>query len=372
MIDFVVIGGGIAGISAAAQLAPHGSVTLLEMEPALGYHATGRSAAMFRVNYGDRGSVALSRASQHFLENPPPGSTDAPLLTDRGLLWVADHSQMPHLKEMGGKDGGASVTGSRLVSSEEVMEMAPVMRRERIAGGLYEPTAREIDVAGLQQAFVRIARRQEVKIRTQTAVTAIDRTPRGWAVTGGGARIACRALINAAGAWGDHVAVMAGVAPIGLQPLRRTAFMVTGRSGYAEWPMVVDADRRFYFKPDGVQLLCSSAEEEFSVPMDARPRMQDVALAIERINRATTLGIRSVNSEWTGLRTFAPDRELVVGEDPTAPGFFWLVGQGGAGIRTSPAYGALLASQVLGAGLCDELLEAGVDPAITHPARFRG
>ena len=372
MIDFVVIGGGIAGISAAAHLGPHGSVTLLEMESALGYHATGRSAAMFRVNYGDRGSVALSRASQHFLENPPPGSTDAPLLTDRGLLWVADHSQMPLLEEMGGKDGGASVTGSRLVSGEEVMEMAPVMRRERIAGGLYEPTAREIDVAGLQQAFVRIARRQEVKIRTQAAVTAIDRTPTGWIVTGGGERIGCRALINAAGAWGDHVAVMAGVEPIGLQPLRRTAFMVSGRSGYAEWPMVVDADRRFYFKPDGVQLLCSSAEEEFSAPMDARPRMQYVALAIERINRATTLGIRSVNSQWTGLRTFAPDRELVVGEDPAAPGFFWLVGQGGAGIRTSPAYGALLASQVLGAGLSDELLEAGVDPAITHPARFRG
>ncbi len=372
MIDFVVIGGGIAGISAAAHLGPHGSVTLLEMEPALGYHATGRSAAMFRVNYGDRGSVALSRASQHFLENPPPGSTDAPLLTDRGLLWVADHSQMPHLEEMGGKDGGASVTGSRLVSGEEVMEMAPVMRRERIAGGLFEATARDLDTAGLHQAFVRIASRHKVEIRTQAAVTAIDRTPTGWIVTGGGARIGCRALINAAGAWGDHVAVMAGVGPIGLQPLRRTAFMVTGRSGYAGWPMVVDADRRFYFKPDGVQLLCSSAEEEFSAPMDARPRMQDVALAIERINRATTLGIRSVNSQWTGLRTFAPDRELVVGEDPTAPGFFWLVGQGGAGIRTSPAYGALLVSQVLGAGLSDELLEAGVDPAITHPARFRG
>ncbi len=327
---------------------------------------------MFRVNYGDRGAVALSRASQPFLENPPPGSTDAPLLTDRGLLWVADHSKMADLEEMGGENGGAKAAGSRLLSGEEVMAMVPVMRQERIAGGIYEATAREIDVAGLHQAFVRIARRHEVEIRTQAAVTAIDRAPSGWTITAGGERIGCRALINAAGAWGDHVAVMAGVEPIGLQPFRRTVFMVAGRSDYAQWPMVVDTDRRFYFKPDGVQLLCSLAEEEFSVPMDARPRMQDVALAMERIKRATTLGIRSVNSEWTGLRTFAPDRELVVGEDAAAPGYFWLVGQGGTGIRTSPAYGALLASQVLGAELSDELLEAGVDPTVTHPARFRG
>ncbi len=148
--------------------------------------------------------------------------------------------------------------------------------------------------------------------------------------------------------------------------------MVPGKSDYADWPMVVDADRRFYFKPDGVQLLCSVAEEEFSQPTDPRPRTEDVALAIDRINQATTLRIRSVNSEWTGLRTFAPDREMAVGEDPAAPGFFWLVGQGGVGIRTSPAYGALLVSQVLGVGLPDDLLEADVDPTIIHPARFRG
>ena len=372
MIDFAVIGGGIAGVSAAAHLAPHGSVTLLELEGALSYHSTGRSAAMFRVNYEAPGSRALAWASRHFLENPPVGSTDRPLLTDRGLLWVADESQMPDLKRIERGGGCASTTGLVLISGEEVMDMVPVMRCEQIAGGLYEPTALDLDVAGLHQAFVRIARRLGVEFRTRAAVTAIDRTPGGWIVRGDGWRMRCRAVINAAGAWGDNVAVMAGVEPIGLESFRRTVFMVTGRSDYAQWPMVVDADRRFYFKPDGAQLLCSLAEEDPAMPMDSRPRMEDVALAIERINEATTLGIRSVNSEWTGLRTFALDRELVVGEDPAAPGFFWLVGQGGTGIRTSPAYGALLASQVLGVGLSDELLEAGVDPAITHPARFRG
>ena len=252
------------------------------------------------------------------------------------------------------------------------MDMVPVMRQDRIAGGLYEPAARDLDVAALHQAFLRVARRHGAEIRTKAAVTAIDRTMTRWIVTGGGARIGCRAVINAAGAWGDHMALMAGVAPIGLKSFRRTVFMVPGKSDYAGWPMVVDADRRFYFKPDGVQLLCSVAEEEFSQPTDPRPRTEDVALAIDRINRATTLRIRSVNSEWTGLRTFAPDREMVVGEDPAAPGFFWLVGQGGVGIRTAPAYGALLVSQVLGVGLPDDLLEAEVDPTIIHPARFRG
>ena len=370
MTDFIVIGGGIAGVSAAAYLAPHGSVTLLERETVLGYHATGRSAAMFRLNYPDPGARRMARASYHFLQNPPPGSTDAPLLSERGLLWVADHGQMADLEKSGG-GGETSTAGQQLLSAREVIEMVPVMRRDRTAGGLYETTALDLDVAGLHQAFVRIARRQGVEIRTRAEVTAIDPIEGSWRVTVQGVPVRCRAVINAAGAWGDEVAAMAGVEPLGLRSLRRTVFMVPGNPDFARWPMVVDAQRRFYFKPDGVQLLCSPAEEEFSVPMDTRPRTEDIALAIERINRATKLGIRSVNSQWTGLRTFAPDRELVVGEEPGTPGFFWLVGQGGTGIRTAPAYGALLASQVADAAPPDELAAAGVDPDVIHPARFR-
>lgn len=366
-----MIGGGIAGVSAAAHLAPHGSVILFEMEPVLSYHSTGRSAAMFRVNYANPGSRALARASRHFLEHPPPGSADAELLTDRGLLWVADGNQMAALEQIAGEGEQSSREGLQFLSAREVLDLVPVMRRERVAGGLFEPTALDLDVAGLHQAFVRIARRYGVKIRTGSKVVSIDRSPRGWTVTGGGGQVGCRAVINAAGAWGDRVAAMAGVEPVGLKALRRTAFMVGGMSEYSRWPMVVDAERRFYFKPDGVQLLCSVAEEEFSPPTDPRPRTEDVARTIERINRATTLDIRSVNSEWTGLRTFAPDREMVVGEDPATPGFFWLVGQGGTGIRTAPAYGALLASQVLDAGLPSELAAAEVDAATMHPARFR-
>jgi D-arginine dehydrogenase len=178
-------------------------------------------------------------------------------------------------------------------------------------------------------------------------------------------------VINATGAWGDEVAALAGVGPIGLQPMRRTAFMVPGSQAYHRWPMTVEAEQRFYFKPDGVQFLCSLAEESPCHPCDPKPQMEDVALAIERINEATVLGIRAVNSQWTGLRTFSPDRDLVVGEDPTVPGFFWLVGQGGIGIQTSPAYGSLLASLATGTDLAPELVEAGVDTARLSPARFR-
>ncbi|MCI0544427.1 MAG: FAD-binding oxidoreductase [Actinobacteria bacterium] len=370
MSDFVVIGGGIAGVAAAAHLAPYGKVTLLEMEATLAYHTTGRSAALYVINYGAQGTRPLALASRGFLESPPEGTVDAPILSDRGLLWVGTEAQMGVLEEMAeqGKRSGAE---SELVSKEGAIEILPALRENWVAGGLYEPLARDIDVAGLHQAFVRIARSNDADIRNGSPVTEINRKNGGWTVTAGGETISCDVVVNASGAWGDLVAGLAGVAPIGLQPMRRTAFMVPGSQAYHHWPMTVEAEQHFYFKPDGVQFLCSLAEEVPEEPGDPRPRMEDVALAIERINEATILGIRAVNSQWTGLRTFAPDRDLVIGEDPTTPGFYWLVGQGGTGIQTSPAYGSLLASLATGSELAPELAAAGVDPAVTSPSRFR-
>ena len=368
MSDFVVIGGGIAGVSAAAHLAPHGSVILLESEPTLAFHTTGRSAAMFVANYGAEGSRPLGLASRSFLESPPEGATDAPLLSDRGLLWVADEARIDGLGRIA-EEGAALDAGSTLVDRDEVLRLVPKLRGDRIGGGLYEPNAMDIDVAALHQAFVRIARREGAELRVTSPVTGLAGLGDGWRVSVPGDNIDCKAVVNASGAWGDVVAGLARVEPVGLQPMRRTAFMVPGDSSYASWPFVVDVDQLFYFRPDGAQILCSLAEETPSEPLDPRPDMADVALAIERINQATTLDIRSVNSQWTGLRTFAPDRELVIGEEPSAPGFFWLVGQGGTGIQTAPACGALVASQVLGSGLPSGL--SGIDPAVISPTRFR-
>ena len=368
--DVVVIGGGIAGVTAAAHLAPHTSVTLLEAEATLAYHTTGRSAALFIVNYGQQGFRPLTKASETFLIDPPEGSADGDLLSERGLLWLGREDQMGRLEDIA-REGVESGASSQLVDIEEVVELVPVVRSDVITGGLFEPTAQDIDVAALHQAFVRITRQNGGEIRTNQRVRAVDRLVSGWRLTTESDSYECDVIVNASGAWGDVVAELAGIPPVGLVPKRRTAFMVPGSEDYARWPMAVDTDQDFYFKADGVQLLCSLAEENPSPPEDPRPAMEDIALAIERINHATTLNIRTVNSEWTGLRTFAPDLGLVVGEEPTAPGFFWLVGQGGTGIQASPGYGSLLAALVLGSDLPDELVDAGVDPAVTDPARFR-
>lgn len=360
----------MAGVSAAAHLSPHGSVTLVEAEPSLAYHTTGRSAATYVVNYGGHGTRPLAAASFGFFAGPPDGSTDAPLLTERGLLWIADEPRLARLAAIAvePQPGGYQM---ELVDPDTALTLVPTLRPEAVAGALLEPDARDIDVAVLHQAFVRIARSQGTEIRTASPVTGLSRSGSGWLVTAGGETITAGAVVNAGGAWGDAVAAMAGVTPIGLEPRRRTAFMVPGRDEWAKWPFVIDVDHLFYFKPDGVQLLCSLAEEERAEAGDPRPRMEDVALAIDRINSVTTIGIRTVNSQWTGLRTFAPDGELVVGEDPDAPGFFWLVGLGGIGIATAPAYGSLLASLATGSHLDPPLRAAGVEPERLSPSRFR-
>lgn len=368
--DFVVIGGGFAGISTAAHLAPHGSVVLLEMESSLAYHTSGRSAAMLVENYGSQGSRPLVRAARPFLENPPVGSVDSPLLSPRGVMWVADASGLEDL-EAKAELGRVNGAHNEMLDAAGVIERMPAMRPDWVAGGLWEPSGADIDVAALHQAFVRIARSHGAEVIQSSPVTAVERHSSGWKVITGDRRISTPVVVNASGAWGDVIATLAGVERLGLQPYRRTAFMVPGSETSASWPMVVETKEQWYLRPDGVQFLCSLAEEVPSEPMDVRPRMEDVALAIERINTATHLEIRTVNSQWTGLRTFSPDRDLVIGEDPTAPGFFWLVGLGGIGVQTSPAYGSLMASLVTGAPLPGNLTAAGVDPDRTSPARFR-
>lgn len=370
MIDFVVIGGGFAGVSAAAHLAPHGSVVLVEMEEMLAYHSSGRSAAMFVENYGSSGARPLVKASRPFMVSPPPGSTETPLLSERHVMWVADEAGIGHLRAKA-ESGWANGASSELIGPERVVERMPVVRSDWVAGGLYERSTAEIDVAALHQAFVKIALGHGTEVVTGGRVTAIRRNDGHWSVRTAKSDFQCKALVNAAGAWGDVVAEMAGVQPVGLSPLRRTAFMVPGRGDSSRWPMIVETHENWYLKPDGVQFLCSLAEEVPSEPTDVKPRIEDVALAIDRINRATTLEIRTVNAQWTGLRTFAPDRELVIGEDPEIPGFYWLVGFGGTGVQTSPAYGALLAALVTETALPAALTDAGVDPEKTSPDRFR-
>jgi D-arginine dehydrogenase len=346
--DVVVIGGGIAGVSAAAELSRERSVVLLEREPTLAYHTTGRSAALFFGSYGHPDTLSLTRRSLDWFNDPP--HVDHPVLTPRGALTVVFSGDLPEL------EGGVPIT------PDETVERVPALRSDLLVGAVWEPDAADMDVAAIHQAYVRQLRSNGGTIVTSSEVTAMERSSAWRIVTPDGSWEADH-VVNAAGAWGDQVARLAGLRPVGLVPKRRTAFMVTAPPDSAHWPLVTDAAHSFYFKPDGTQLLCSPADETPSEPVDARPEDVDIALAIERINDVTTLGIRSIRSSWAGLRTFARDGSMVIGPDPDEPTFHWLVGQGGTGIQTAPAAASLLS----------DLLIAGPSPAGVpfDAARFR-
>jgi len=354
--DVVVVGGGIAGAAAAWALSRAGArVVLVEQEALPGHHATGRSAAVTNETVGHPVVCALARASRPFLDAPPAGFVDHPLLSPRGLLWVAeDPASLDDL-----------AASARRIGPEEVRQLVPQLRPAwAAAGGVYEAEARSVDVAALLQGYLR-----GLDVRTGAAVAQLARVGGGWRVEVGGSVLRCGVVVNAAGAWGDVVASRAGVAPLGLAPLRRTACLVAVPDGHdvGGWPLVMDAGGGFYAEPEPGGLLLSPADETPSPPGDARPEELDVALALDRLRDATTLPVRSVRRAWAGLRTFASDRIPAAGFDPDAPGFYWLVGQGGAGIKTAPALAALAAADITGTpvALPNDLVGA------VRPARLR-
>lgn len=367
--DAVIVGGGMAGVSAGFYISELGmSVALLDMEAQLAHHTTGRSAALYFENYGHLAIRPLSQASRPVFEHPIADLVDGPLFGDRrGAMTVAGPEHVADLerRQIEAVRAGTTVY---LITSKEASQRVPAMREGTLAVALWEPDAVDIDVAAAHQMYARGIRRNGGTIRTSMRVTSLAADRDGWQVGVDGEQLAARAVVNATGAWGDQVAALAGLEPIGLEPRRRTAFMVPGHSDWSHWPLVDSAAHDFYFKPDGTQLLCSPSEEELTEPGDPRPRQEDIALAIDRINEMTTIGIRSVRSAWTGLRTFAPDRCMVIGEDAAAAAFFWLVGQGGTGIQTAPAAGRLLAGLVAHGAAPSDL--SHVDLMALSPGRF--
>ncbi len=367
--DFVVVGGGIAGASVGYELAGRGAVVLVEREPTAGYHTTGRSAAVFTESY-ERGPVrALTMAGRGFLEEPPDGFADQPLLTPLPVLYVARSDQQATLDDLAASTRG--LVDLERVEGNGLTRHCPVLRTDRIVSGLLEPGAMEIDVHTLHQGFLRGIRRRGGEVVTGAPVDELAYANGTWEVSAGNRALRSPIVVDTAGAWCDEVAALAGAAPLGLTPMRRTAFTFgPGHHGIAGWPMVVDADEDFYFKPERTQLMGSLAEETPMPPHDVRPEEIDVALAIERINQATYLDIRHVRRTWAGLRTFAPGRLPVVGFDPVRPGFFWLCGQGGYGIMTSPAMARAAAGLLCDGALPADLVAAGVDAAAISPERF--
>lgn len=370
--DFVVIGAGVAGASAAYELAAHGTVALLEREDMPGYHSTGRSAALFTATYGKASIRQLTVGSRNFFDNLPKGFSEHPVLTPRGAIMIGREDQRALLDE-GFADVRALTPSVELLSREDILALVPVLDPEYVVGGIYEPESMDMDVHAIHQGFLRLGRDRGVALTTNAEATALSHTDDAWRVTTPSGVFAAPTVVNAAGAWTDEIAKLAGIAPLGMVPKRRTAMTFRAPEGTNPdpWPMVIGIEEDFYIKPDAGLLLGSPADETPTPPCDAQPEELDIALAVDRIERATTLKVTRIEHKWAGLRTFAPDKSLVAGFDPDAEGFFWLAGQGGYGIMTSPAMSRITASLATGGGMPDELTALGLATKDLSPRRFR-
>ena len=364
--DVVVIGGGMAGASCAYFLADDAEVVLLERETQPGYHTTGRSAALFFENYGNEVIRRITRASRAFLTEPPDGFTDVPLLTPRGALAVAGPDLLDRLDEE-----IAASPGMEVLEGAPLYELAPFLRPDRIVRGAYEADAMDMDVHAILQGFLRGLRRKGGRIATDAEVLSLTRDGTAWRIETRAGTFHAPTVVNAAGAWCDALAEMAGVSTVGLVPKRRTAFTFDPPAGSVieHWPLAVLCDETWYVKPDAGRVLGSPADEIASPPTDAQPELEDVALAIDRIQRDTTFEIHRPASTWAGLRSFVADKSPVVGMAPDGDGFFWLAGQGGYGIQTSAGMGRLSASLIKGDGLPDDLVAMGLTEADLAPDR---
>jgi D-arginine dehydrogenase len=371
MTDFLVVGGGVAGASAGYFLAASGRVTLLEMESAPGYHSTGRSAALFTEYYGGPAVRALTAASRAFLTDPPEGFAGGPLVTPRGVVALGPKGAEATFERVLA-EGLTAPTPVREIGPEEVRRRCPVVRDGWYARAMLKPAAMDIDVDLLHQGFLRGIRARGGKVITSAKVRRLERRAGRWHAATDAGDFAAPVVVDAAGAWADEVATLAGVAPVGLTPLRRTALIVDPPDGVnvAGWPMVADVTDTFYVKPESGRLLISPLDQTPVPPGDARPDDVDVALAIERVQEATTLAIRSVKHAWAGLRTAAPDDTPVIGTATDAEGFVWLAGLSGYGVQSSPATGRIAAHAATGTPPTSADIP-GIDLTRIAPERFR-
>ena len=365
-VDVLIVGGGIAGASLGARLAGEMSVMLIEAEDMCGRHATGRSAAFWQASLGgDSPERRLSIASKPMFDERWPGS-ETPLLRYRGAV----HLTGPSGERMDDIDDLAGEYVPDHLSRVELDRLIPGLR-EQWTGAWYESTCADIEVAAFHQACLAAIRHQGGQVRTSAALNSARRADDGWQVETNAGAVTTPVLVNAGGAWGDDVARLAGVAGLGLVPMRRTVVQLrVGRTGLKDLPFVTDLHQSFYFKGEGDNSVWVCPLDETPVdPCDAAPEEIDVAVAIDRFEKAVDWPVEAVERKWAGLRTFAPDRGMKFGFDPEAPGFFWCVGQGGMGIQTAPAASLLSASLIRGDELPGEL--AGLSAEDFAPRALR-
>jgi len=360
----------MAGAAIAAHLSEHARVHLLEMEAQPGYHSTGRSAAVLFEAYGNEQVRALTRASRSFLYSPPSGFCAEPLVKPRGLLLAARHGQESALRHA--LDAAVPSDGLRETTALEATRLHPLLREEGLRGGAYTEQCADIDVNELHRGYLRLFQSRNGTLSKQTEVIGLERVSNSWRITTRGEVLRAEIVINAAGAWADAIAQLAGLRGIGLQPLKRTACLIPVPQGQRAdgWPMLVDVEETFYLKPDAGALLLSPADETLTPPADVQADDLEIAVAVSRLEEATTLSVERVTHRWAGLRSFVHDRTPVIGFDPIMPGFFWVAALGGYGIQTAPAASRLAAMLALGLQADEQLAEFGVIPSAFSPQRL--
>jgi D-arginine dehydrogenase len=363
--DIAVIGAGMAGATAAAFLAADKRVALIEAEDVAGYHTTGRSAAIWIQNYGPPDVRDLTRLSRSFFENPPAGFAPASLIRHRPVLTLATPEQAADLDS-----AIANGLGIRRLTVAQAEGLLPAIRPGYLGGAAIEDEAFDMDVAAIHQGFLHMLRASGGTIGLRSRAGRIERRGGLWEIdTAAGGVFRAEMLVNAAGAWGDEVASLAGALPVGLEPRRRTAAIIDPSPfDVSDWPMIIDVNEGWYARPEArTRLMVSPADATPTYPHDVQPEEFDIAVGIDAMQQALDITVRRIEHSWAGLRTFTPDGSLAFGWDPVVEGFFWCVGQGGYGIQTAPAAGRFVADMVLGRDPGD----AGALVAAVAPGRFR-
>jgi len=371
--DVAVVGGGLIGASAAYHLSGHCQVALIEQESQPGYHSSGRSAAVLLPTYGGPLAQALTRASIEFLAHPPRDFAiePRPLVSPRGAIFLAGEGQLNLLDHWRPSDSAAS-SGARLLSASEAKERVPILVAERIAGALWLPEVQDIDATAMLQGFLRGFKGHGGTVLLDAKVRAIARADGLWVLETEAGTVRAKTLINAAGAWADEVAALAGVTPKGLIPTRRTMVLigVPPEMDSRGWPLISDAGEQFYFKPDSGRLVVSPADHAPVAAQDVLPDEWDVAMAVDRLEAATSLRVRRIEQKWAGLRTFCADDEPVIGFDPQVPDFIWAAGLGGFGVQAAFAAGRCCEALLCRGELSSELASFGVELARLSPRRL--
>ncbi len=365
VFDIVVIGGGIAGFSAAAELSKDHNVCVVEREDAAGYHSTGRSAATFVPTYGPPSIQALAKASQAFFEAAPSSFAAAPLLSPRGEAMMVLHGGEHFITE-------AEALGLRPMKPEGLKARVPLLKADKLAAVMIDDDARDLDVDLLLQGYIKQFKANGGTFISRAEVTGFTRHYGAWQVQASAGDLSCATVVNAAGAWASTIARLAGAQQIEVTPKRRSAMLLDMPAGtdLTHWPLCFGAGETFYFKPMGGKLMLSPADATPVEPHDAWADDMALAEAVEKFQEVMDFEVTHAGATWGGLRSFAGDGNPVVGFDEEQDNFLWLAGQGGYGIQTAPSISRLAAALIDGKSTPEDIVAAGLEFSTISPARF--